>query len=186
MCPRAASPCVSSRSDHWRSILTTPGPGSAVIARIPPEADGGSGDFEPRAKRDSKSFRSALGGGRARRQGKMQPGSDLTLQLQFALRRLNSQVLVREVPGSEITFEIADIGLADRSRLRHLLLAQTHSPRPRHARRPRRICKPVAAIAGIFLRSDFHPRFKNSLPPPAIQTLDPCVLKPRWTKRAID
>lgn len=70
----------------------------------------------------------SLGGGKARRQGKMQPGSDVTLQLQLALRRLNSQVLVREVAGSEITFEIADIGLSDRSRLRNLILAQTAPP----------------------------------------------------------
>jgi hypothetical protein len=75
----------------------------------------------------------SLGGGRARRQGTMQPGSDVTLQLQFALRRLNSQVLVREVAGNEITFEIADMGLADRSRLRHFLLAQTLGPAPKAA-----------------------------------------------------
>jgi hypothetical protein len=74
----------------------------------------------------------SLGGGRARRQGKMQPGGDVNLQLQLALRKLNSQVLVREVAGNEITFEIADIGLSDRSRLRHLLLAQT-PPSPRAA-----------------------------------------------------
>jgi hypothetical protein len=75
----------------------------------------------------------SLGGGRARRQRKAQPGGDLTLQLQLALRRLNSQVLVRESTGSEISFEIADIGLSDRTRLRHLLLAQTPSPSPRAA-----------------------------------------------------
>jgi hypothetical protein len=75
----------------------------------------------------------SLGGGRARRQGKLQAGGDLTLQLQVALRRLNSQILVREAPGNEISFEIADIGLADRSRLRHLLLAQTPPPSPRVA-----------------------------------------------------
>ncbi len=75
----------------------------------------------------------SLGGGRARRQGKLQAGGDLTLQLQVALRRLNSQILVREASGNEISFEIADIGLADRSRLRHLLLAQTPPPSPRAA-----------------------------------------------------
>ena len=73
----------------------------------------------------------SLGGGKARRQGKMQPGSDVNLQLQLALRRLNSHILVRDVAGNEITFEIADIGLSDRSRLRQLLLAQTApSPAP--------------------------------------------------------
>ncbi|ABF39551.1 hypothetical protein Acid345_0546 [Candidatus Koribacter versatilis Ellin345] len=76
----------------------------------------------------------SLGGGKARRQGKMQPGSDVTLQLQLALRKLNSQILVREVMGNEITFEIADIGLSDRSRLRHLLLAQSPvAPQPQAA-----------------------------------------------------
>jgi PilZ domain len=70
----------------------------------------------------------SLGGGRARRQGRMQPGSDVTLHLQVALRKLDSRVLVREVTGSEISFEIADIGLADRSKLRQLLLSQTPSP----------------------------------------------------------
>ena len=75
----------------------------------------------------------SLGGGRARRQGKLQAGGDLTLQLQVALRRLNSQILVREAAGNEISFEIVDIGLADRSRLRHLLLAQTPPSSPRAA-----------------------------------------------------
>lgn len=75
----------------------------------------------------------SLGGGKARRQGKMQPGSDVNLQLQVALRKLNSHVLVREVAGNEITFEIADIGLSDRSRLRQLLLAQTAGPSPQAA-----------------------------------------------------
>jgi hypothetical protein len=72
----------------------------------------------------------SLGGGKAHRQGKMQPGSDVTLQLQFALRRLNSQVLVRDVADDEITFEIADMGLSDRSRLRQFLLAQSSAPLP--------------------------------------------------------
>jgi hypothetical protein len=72
----------------------------------------------------------SLGGGRARRQGKVQPGSNVTLQLQLTLRRLNSQVLVREVAGNEITFEIADMGLSDRWRLRHFLLSQTMAPLP--------------------------------------------------------
>jgi hypothetical protein len=65
----------------------------------------------------------SLGGGKARRQGKMQLGSDVTLQVQVAMRKLNSRVLVRELSGNEITFEIADIGLSDRFRLRQLLLA---------------------------------------------------------------
>ena len=46
-----------------------------------------------------------------------------------ALRKLNSQVLVREVAGNEFTFEIADIGLGDRSKLRQILLAQGPAPR---------------------------------------------------------
>jgi hypothetical protein len=75
----------------------------------------------------------SLGGGRARRQGKTQAVSESAVQLQFALRRMDSQVLIREQAGSELTFEIADIGLAERSRLRHLLLAQTPSPSPRAA-----------------------------------------------------
>jgi hypothetical protein len=60
----------------------------------------------------------------------VQPGSNVTLQLQLTLRRLNSQVLVREVAGNEITFEIADMGLSDRWRLRHFLLSQTMAPLP--------------------------------------------------------
>lgn len=75
----------------------------------------------------------SLGGGKARRQGNVQAGFDITLQLQLVLRKLNSQILVRNVAASEITFEIADIGLADRSRLRHLLLAQTPAPQPPRA-----------------------------------------------------
>lgn len=72
----------------------------------------------------------SLGGGRAHRQGKLQTGGNVTLQLELALRRLKSQVLVRDVGGDDITFEIADIRLSDRSRLRKLLLAQTAAPPP--------------------------------------------------------
>ncbi|HEY3928873.1 MAG TPA: hypothetical protein VGL89_10880 [Candidatus Koribacter sp.] len=70
----------------------------------------------------------SLGGGRALRQGKLQAGTEVTLQLQVALRKLNSQVLVREVVGNEFTFEIADIALGDRSKLRQILLAQPQGP----------------------------------------------------------
>lgn len=72
----------------------------------------------------------SLGGGRARRQNQAHSVGESTVQLEFALRRLNSQVLIREQAGSELSFEIAEIGLAERSRLRHLLLAQSDtSPR---------------------------------------------------------
>ena len=66
----------------------------------------------------------SLGGGKATREGSVQAANELSLQLQVALRKLNSQVLVRWVKGNELTFEFADIGLADRSRLRNFLLTQ--------------------------------------------------------------
>ena len=66
----------------------------------------------------------SLGGGKARREASIQASTELTLQLQVALRKVNSQVLVRSVSGNELTFEFADIGLADRSRLRNFLLTQ--------------------------------------------------------------
>lgn len=73
----------------------------------------------------------SLGGGKAR-VGEMQSTAEMTLQLHTAMRRLNSHVLVRDVRPNEITFEIADIALADRGRLRQLLLAETPEP-PRAA-----------------------------------------------------
>jgi hypothetical protein len=74
----------------------------------------------------------SLGGGKARIGG-MQSTADMTLQLHMAMRRVNSHVLIRDVRPNEITFEIADIALPDRSRFRQLLLAQTPEPPPRAA-----------------------------------------------------
>jgi hypothetical protein len=73
----------------------------------------------------------SLGGGKAR-SSELQSGGDIALQLHLAMRRMNSEVLVRDLRANEITFEIADIALSDRSRLRQFLLAQSPEP-PRAA-----------------------------------------------------
>jgi len=66
----------------------------------------------------------SLGGGRGGRDGRVNPGSEATLNLQIGLRNMSSRVLVRDTGSDDIAFEIIHINLDDRLRLRRLLLDQ--------------------------------------------------------------
>jgi hypothetical protein len=63
----------------------------------------------------------SLGGGHGLRYGRVSPGSEATLDLQWGLRHLRSKVIVRAVGSHDVSFEIADIDLDERSKLRRLL-----------------------------------------------------------------
>jgi hypothetical protein len=65
----------------------------------------------------------SLGGGLATKQNRLPLGMDAMLEMQVGMRTLRSRVLFHEVPGG-ISFEIADITLDERSRLRQLISKQ--------------------------------------------------------------
>jgi hypothetical protein len=67
--------------------------------------------------------RISLGGGLATRSGRGQFGTEATLEMNTGFRQLRSRVLIREASGG-MMFEIADIGMDERSRLRKLIAAQ--------------------------------------------------------------
>jgi hypothetical protein len=67
--------------------------------------------------------RISLGGGFASRHGRAQIGSEALLEMQLGLRSIRSRVLIREVPQG-MMFEIADISLDERGKLRKLIAAQ--------------------------------------------------------------
>ena len=64
----------------------------------------------------------SLGGGKGEREGRLNPGTEATLNLQVGVRNLSSRVLVRDTGGDDLAFEIIHIDLDDRLRLRRLLL----------------------------------------------------------------
>jgi len=73
----------------------------------------------------------SLGGGKGEREGRVNPGTEATLNLQIGLRNLSSRVLVRDAGDDDMAFEIIHINLDDRLRLRHLLVEQVlHRARP--------------------------------------------------------
>jgi hypothetical protein len=65
----------------------------------------------------------SLGGGVARSQCHVKPGSTVPLEIQSGLRRIHACVLVREARPQELTFELVRIGHEDRSRLRRPLVS---------------------------------------------------------------
>ena len=66
----------------------------------------------------------SLGGGKGEREGRVNPGTEATLNLQIGMRNLSSRVLVRDAGDDDMAFEIIHINLDDRLRLRRLLLDQ--------------------------------------------------------------
>jgi len=66
----------------------------------------------------------SLGGGKGEREGRVNPGTEATLNLHVGLRNLSSRVLVRDAGDDDMAFEIIHIALDDRLRLRRLLLDQ--------------------------------------------------------------
>lgn len=67
--------------------------------------------------------RISLGGGFATRSGRALFGNEAYLEMNTGFRQLKSRVLIRE-GSAGVMFEIADIGLDERSRLRKLISAQ--------------------------------------------------------------
>jgi len=64
----------------------------------------------------------SLGGGVARSQCHIKPGSTVPLEIQSGLHRVHARILVREARPQELTFELVQIGYEDRSRLRRPLV----------------------------------------------------------------
>jgi hypothetical protein len=69
----------------------------------------------------------SLGGGKGERDGRVNPGTEATLNLRVGLRNLSSRVLVRDAGDDDLAFEIIHIDHDHRFRLRRLLIDQVHS-----------------------------------------------------------
>jgi len=70
--------------------------------------------------------RLSLGGGLAARQSLEPLGLDGTIEFMAARRKLHARVLFHEIGSRRITFEIVDISLDDRWRLRRMLVDEAH------------------------------------------------------------
>ncbi len=68
----------------------------------------------------------SLGGGVAKKSTDLRLGSDAALDLQLGLRHIKTQVMLRRARQGEISFEIVDIDLEERSKLRRILADQLH------------------------------------------------------------
>jgi hypothetical protein len=79
----------------------------------------------------------SLGGGLALTEKRIPTSTEITLDLPIGLKHCRSHVLVREVRGHEVSFEILDIKLEDRSRLRNLLALHIKQEAPARAGRVR-------------------------------------------------
>lgn len=66
----------------------------------------------------------SLGGGVARKEDALRLGSEATLELHNGMRNLRTQVMIRPAAASEVSFEIVDIALEERSKLRRILADQ--------------------------------------------------------------
>jgi hypothetical protein len=68
----------------------------------------------------------SLGGGVAKKGDDLRLGSDAALDLQMGLRHIKTQVLLRRARQGEISFEIVDMDLEERSKLRRILADHLH------------------------------------------------------------
>ncbi|HTM89006.1 MAG TPA: hypothetical protein VL155_12435 [Terriglobales bacterium] len=68
----------------------------------------------------------SLGGGVAKKTTDLRLGSDAALDLQLGLRHIKTQVMLRRARQGEISFEIVDMDLEERSKLRRILADQLH------------------------------------------------------------
>ena len=68
----------------------------------------------------------SLGGGVARKEDTLRLGSEATLEVHSGMKNLRTQVMIRPVASTEVSFEIVDIALEERSKLRRLLADQLH------------------------------------------------------------
>jgi hypothetical protein len=75
-----------------------------------------------------------LGGGAATVDRHFPAGTILGLKITVGMRSVQAQVLVRESPPGGVNFEIVEISLADRSRLRQILSEVGNAPPPSSAK----------------------------------------------------
>jgi hypothetical protein len=66
--------------------------------------------------------RISLGGGLLAPDRRLPRAGDVVLEWQAGLHRVRSQVVMRDTPGKEVGFEVLDIALDSRSRLRKMIL----------------------------------------------------------------
>jgi hypothetical protein len=64
----------------------------------------------------------SLGGGVARSQCHIKPGNSVSLEFKSGMTHIHADVLVREARPQELTFELVNIGLEDRNKLRRPLV----------------------------------------------------------------
>jgi hypothetical protein len=76
----------------------------------------------------------SLSGGLAATNMHLAPGTQVQLRMQVGLRNLQATALMRDYRAQDMSFEIVDMGLEERSKLRKLLLENiTRAPGPRAA-----------------------------------------------------
>lgn len=91
--------------------------------RVVPNGPISAATITPKGKCAVALERISLGGGFASRNGRGQSTSEALLEMQTGFRSIRSRVLIREAQAG-MMFEIADIGLEERSKLRKLIAAQ--------------------------------------------------------------
>ncbi|HEU5453327.1 MAG TPA: HEAT repeat domain-containing protein [Terriglobales bacterium] len=72
--------------------------------------------------------RISLGGGLLSRNSRVPRCGEATMEMQFGLQRLRSRVLLRDLPTREVAYEILNMDLDGRGKLRKLLLNQCPEP----------------------------------------------------------
>ena len=78
--------------------------------------------------------RLSLGGGLLSRNQRLPRYGEATMEMQLGLQRLRSRVLLRDLPSREVAFEVLNMDLEGRSKLRKLLLHQCPEISPVAAR----------------------------------------------------
>jgi hypothetical protein len=92
-------------------------------ARVIPNTPINAATITQKGKCQVSLERISLGGGFAQRNGRSQYGSEAMLEMWNGFRPIRSRVLIRE-ESAGMMFEIADIGLEERGKLRKLIAAQ--------------------------------------------------------------
>ena len=63
----------------------------------------------------------SLGGGAGTADNRFQSGTHATMEIQAGLRKVRAQVLLREQPSRDLSFEIVGMDINERAKLRGLL-----------------------------------------------------------------
>ena len=92
--------------------------GFRIVAAVPAVAS------SPWGKSNLLIREMSLGGGVARKEDALRLGSEATLEVHSGMRNLRTQVMIRPVASSEVSFEIVDIDLDERTKLRRILADQ--------------------------------------------------------------